>query len=40
MVPNFTKPTYAEIWEDTHINGKTIENTGIFLISINTCKKL
>lgn len=38
-VPNFTKPTYAEIREDTSKHGKIIENTGFFHTSINTCKK-
>lgn len=40
MVPNFTKPAYTEIWEDTSRNGETIENTGFFLTTTNTCKKL
>lgn len=40
MVPNSTKPTYIAICEDTSENGKKLENTGFFLASINTCRKL
>ena len=32
--------TYAEVQEDTSESGKDLENTGVFLTSINTYKKL
>lgn len=40
LPPLRTKPIYTGIWQNIQIYGKTAENNGLFLISINTYKGL